>query len=299
MSFIFMPSASAKECSGCEHWDWAKVQYTDLDYKAMDFLWSSWLIPESGKIAILPLTDYSDVTILSTPYGGTGTYAGRRVAESLAYEFTRLGLKPLPYDDCRAAVNNMVAGREEHHMREATSNNAYYLENKSDDMMQALRDSAPGVLSSMKSPSDGAFLSREEIKMLGEILGADLIVRGSLSQYGMQRKNEANWRTFLPPFLGFLCKEKEGMVEGTIYMYDAHSGELIWVVSESVEEDPSLPFFKTNFEIMDSAEAFMALKVVSHLVLPPPPCEWEEGAPCGQPCAGPCGEPGGEEDDDD
>jgi hypothetical protein len=171
-------------------------------------------------------------------------------------------------------------------MSEAAANNGFHLENKSAEMMQALKESAPGVLLAMKPPSDGAFLSREEIRMLGEILGTDLIVRGSLSEYGMQRKHEANWRSFIPPFLGFFCPEKEGMIEATVYMYDAHSGDLIWVVYEEIEADPSLPFFKTNFEIMDSAEAFMARKVVSHLVMPPPPCEKEEGPLYGEP---PCG----------
>ena len=280
-SFILLPAASAKECCG-EPWHWAKVKYTQLDFKAMEFLWSSWVLPESGKIAILPFTDYSDESIISTPYGGSNTYAARRVAESLAYEFTRLGLKPLPYDDCLAAVDKLVAARDKSNPSEAMFNNGYFLENKSEDMIAAVKDSAPGVFSSMKSTSEGAPLSIDDIKAIGGTVGADLVIRGSLSEYGMQSKHEANWRTFIPPFLGMFNPEKEGMIEATVYMYDAHTGELVWVVYEEIEVDPTLPYFKTNFEVMDSAEALMALKVVSHLVMPPPPCEKEKVALTGE-----------------
>jgi hypothetical protein len=145
--------------------------------------------------------------------------------------------------------------------------------NKSQDMVQAVRQHAPGVFEAMRQPGEGAYLSREEIMVIGEMLGADLVVRGSLSEYGVQRKPEADWRTFIPPFLGLFNPEREGMIEATMYMYDAHSGELVWVVYENIEMEPPLPLFKTNFEVMDSAEAYVARKMVSHLVFPPIPEE--------------------------
>jgi len=285
MSLILVPTASAGDkCCGDEGWAWGKVQYTELDYRAMGFLWDSWLIAEAGKVAILPFTDFSDDTLLSTPYGGMETPAGRRIAEMLGHQFTRLGLIPIPYDDGYGAFKMLAGERPDQKKSEAQSNNFYHLGNKSPDLMEAVKYFAPGAVTAMAGPGEGMYLSREEIIRLGEMVGADLIVRGSLSEYGMQKKIEGNWRTFIPPFLGLLNPEKEGMIEVTIYMYDAHSGELVWVTYEEIEIDPSLPLFHTNFEIMDSAEAQIALKLVSHLVPPPGPC-----GECVEPCGGNCG----------
>lgn len=281
LSLMLVPTASAGDCCD-DDWDWFEVEYTELDYRAMGFLWESWLIPEAGKVAILPFTDFSDQSIIDTHYGGGETPAGRRIAEMLGFQFTRLGLIPIPYDDGYGAFQMLAAERKDQRKSESQFNNFYHMDNKSKLLGGAIKDWAPGVLTSMRRPGEGMYLSREEIVHLGEMVGADLIIRGSLSEYGMQRKIEGNWRTFLPPFLGMMNKEKEGMIEATIYMYDAHSGELVWVAYEEIEIQPSLPLFQTNFEVMDDAEARIALKLISHLVPEP----LEEGA---SPCPGRAG----------
>ncbi len=286
MILMLAPTASAKDYHKDKGWDWCEVNYTQLDYRAMGFLWDSWLVPEAGKVAILPFTDFSAHTILSDPLGGGDTPAARRVAEMIGYQFTRLGLIPIPYDDSYGSFMNIIGQREDINLdTEARDNNSPYIRNKSDDMMRAIKEAAPGILSSMKQPGEGVYLSKEEIMSLGEMLSADLIVRGSLSEYGTQKKLEGNWRTFIPPFLGLFNKDTEGMIEASIYMYDAHSGELVWSAYEEVEVQPTLPLFQTDFEVMDSAESLVALKLISHLVAPPPE-HWEGDY---DQCPGPCG----------
>ena len=82
---------SAAQCGGpCdeEPWRWAKVEYTELDFRAMGFLWDNWLIPDGGTVAVLPLADYSGMSLVSNPVGGVMSAATRRLCEKIGYEFT-------------------------------------------------------------------------------------------------------------------------------------------------------------------------------------------------------------------
>ena len=79
----------------------------------------------------------------------------------------------------------------------------------------------------------------------------------------------------------FVKPEKEAMIDVSLYMYDAYSGELIWAVFESVEKHSDFPMFTNDFELMNSAEYTVAKRLISHLVFPPPPDDWEHCGGCG------------------
>ncbi len=272
--------AVAGNCCDEEAWDWAWVDYTEVDFRAMGFLWDNWLIPDGGTVAILPMTDYSDMSIVPKTYGGNNAVAGRRLAESLAFEFTRLGMLPIPYDDCEGAVMRVLQDTGARRASESQQNNQLHVAYKSDIMYEALKEFAPEVLRRGDMPG-GEFLSREQIMMIGEMTGADVVVRGAIREYGAQSKIEANLRTFIPPFLGLFMKEKEAMIGVSLYMYDAHNGDLIWAAFESVEKASDFPLFTNDFELICGAESDIARRLVSHLVFPPPPDDWET---CGGEC---------------
>lgn len=264
-----------------EKWEWAWVDYTELDFRAMDYLWGNWIIQDGGTIAILPVSDYSTNTLLEDPLGGLMSGMSRRMACGLAYEFSRIGLMPLPYDDC-IGVTNMVMGMREDGGMElpgTEKNNYLHMFNKSKDMRGAVQEFGPDALSG-KGLRGSYFLMRDELRMIGEMLGADLILRSSIGVYGLEEQINDDWRTFLPPFLGLFNPDISGMVSITVHMYDAHTGELIWFTREYYTKTPDFPIFSSEYEIMNKAEMETARRVVSHLV-PPPPSEEEPFDGCG------------------
>ena len=268
IGFAATPSVNAEEPCGERYW--VDVNYTELDFRAMGYLWDSGIMP-GGTIAILPFTDYSSESLMGDKIARMTTAGGRRLADDMAYQFTRIGMMPIPYDDCYAALRD-VYGLDAAKMSEVDEINALHLKNKSETLLGAIAEFEPGILKGIMGMASGFSLSREQLVMLGERLGADVIIRGSISEYGMQSKTEAHFRTFIPPFLGLWNKEKEGMIQIAVYMYDAYTGDLIWAAFEDVEKAPDFPMFSTDFEIMSSAEGDIARRIVSHLVPPPPPC---------------------------
>ena len=265
-----------------EEWEWAWVDYTELDFRAMDYLWGNWIIQDGGTIAILPVSDYSTESILDDPLGGVMSGMSRRMANGLAHEFSRIGLMPLPYDDC-IGVTDMVRGMREGAVNElpgTDKNNYVHMANKSAEMRGAILEFDTNVISG-KGFRRSSFLMQDELKMIGDMLGADLILRSSIGVYGLEEQIDDDWRTFIPPFLGVLNPEVSGMVGITVYLYDAHTGELIWFTQEYYTKSPAFPMFTSEYEIMYKAEMETARRVVSHLVPPPPENEPCDGGGCG------------------
>jgi len=265
-----------------EKWEWAWVDYTELDFRAMDYLWGNWIIQDGGTIAILPVSDYSTDTLLEDPRGGLMSGMSRRMANGLAHEFSRIGLMPLPYDDC-IGVTDMVMGMREDagmELSDVDKNNYFHMGNKSDVMRAAVEEFDTGAMSG-KGFRSSSFLTQDELRVIGEMLGADLILRSSIGVYGLEEQIDDDWRTFLPPFLGLLNPEVSGMVGITVYLYDAHTGELIWFTQEHYTRSPNFPLFASEYQIMNKAEMETARRVVSHLVPPPPPDEKSCGGDCG------------------
>ena len=274
-----IPGSMVFACDeGEEKWEWAWVDYTELDFRAMDYLWGNWIIQDGGTIAILPVSDYSTDTILEDPLGGPMSGMSRRMAGELAHEFSRIGLMPLPYDDCIGVTDRIIGMREDARMDlpGTDKNNYLHMLNKSEAMKAAVREFDTSAMSG-KGFRSSSFLTRDELRMIGEMLGADLILRSSIGVYGLEEQINDNWRTFLPPFLGLFNPDVSGMVGITVYMYDAHTGELIWFAHEYYAKTPDFPLFYSEWEIMTKAEMETARRVVSHLVPPPPP----EEKPCG------------------
>lgn len=278
------------ECE--EPWHWAEVEYTELDFSAMDYLWGNWIIQDGGTIAILPLTDYSTQTLIDDPLGGIMSGASRRISDGLAFEFSRIGLIPLPYDDCHGITDLVVKMRGDGTSTVSGTdyNNYLHIRNKSGKMWDALKEYEPGVFGGVAGFRKSSFLTTDEIMIIGELLGADLIVRGTITTYGIHEKVGSDLRTFIPPFLGLLNPDQAGRINVTVYMYDAHTGELIWFTSEMVSDSPSFPMFSDNYDMMTKVEFETARRIVSHLVPPPPPppppLEEEEA----EPHSGGCGD---------
>jgi Ni/Fe-hydrogenase subunit HybB-like protein len=131
----------------------------------------------------------------------------------------------------------LAAGREDQRRSEAQFNNFYHLGNKSRLMMDSIRDWAPGTLASMKRPGEGMYLSREEIIHLGEMVGADLIVRGRLGLMFRDAYSLLFWieiALFAIPMLMLLKPERRRhfptlfraaalmLLAGTMYRFDAY-----------------------------------------------------------------------------
>ena len=259
------------ECE--EPWFWAEVEYTELDFRAMDYLWGNWIIQDGGTIAILPLTDYSTQTLIDDPLGGIMSGASRRISDGLAFEFARLGLIPLPYDDCYGITNFVLKmrGDDSGTMSGTDYNNYLQIRTKSEKMWDALKEFEPSVFGGAAEFNKSSFLTTDEILTIGELLGADLIVRGTITTYGVHEKVSGDLRTLIPPFLGLMNPDQAGRINVTVYMYDAHTGEIIWFTSEMVSNSPSFPLFSDEYDMMTKVELETARRIVSHLVPPPPP----------------------------
>jgi hypothetical protein len=241
-------------------WDfWRHVNEGTLDYDAIHFM------SNVRRIAILPFIDMTTPTLEGharlADAGGP-----RRIADNLAAEFMRWGYLVIPPPDAEAFYFMYVNGPD-YRMLDSDSNNQYWFQNLPERAMNFYTEAVPGLGDQVSDISSvNTWLSRDNIVAIGEALEADCIVRGYINEYAVSRDIDCDWRTFVPPFLGLLNPDRRVTMQIAYYLYDAHSGELVWNGTVDIQNDTNWPMFTSDTELIHETEDIAAWQMTEHVL---------------------------------
>ncbi|MCX6646500.1 MAG: hypothetical protein NTY09_09105 [bacterium] len=250
-------------------WDfWRHMDERSLDYDAIQYMGNV------RRIAILPFDDLTTPTIAGqTKLQEAG--GPRRLVDNLAAEFMRWGYLVVPPSDAEAYLNTFIQG-DSYRRVDSEGNNLFWFQNMPDRAMNFYATSVPGLAEQrMDNNQTNIWLSREDIIYIAQTLEADCVVRGFVNEYAVSRDIDADWRTFIPPFLGLLNPDRRVTMEVAYYLYDGASGELIWNGTVDIQNDANWPMFTSDAELIEQTEGDMAGQVTGH-VLP----QWMDIAMC-------------------
>jgi hypothetical protein len=241
-------------------WDfWRHVKEDSLDYDAIHFM------SNVRRIAILPFIDMTDPTIEG--YSRLDDAGGpRRLADNLAAEFMNWGYLVIPQPDVEAFFTMYMSGNEYREV-DTMANNQFFFDNMPNRAMDFYTAEVPGLNRYGQSSSMiGRYLTREDYVLIGEMLEADCIVRGFVNEYAVTSDIDADWRTFIPPFLGLINPDRRVTMEVAYYLYDAHSGEMIWNGTVDIQNDANWPMFTSDRELIRKSEQMAALQMTEHVL---------------------------------
>jgi hypothetical protein len=250
-------------------WDcWRHMNEGSLDYDAIRYMCNV------RRIAILPFDDLTTPTIAGqTKLQQAG--GPRRLVDNLAGEFMRWGYLVVPPSDAEAYLNTFIQG-DSYRRVDSEGNNLFWFQNMPERAMNFYAENVPGLAEQrMDNNQANIWLSREDIIHLAATLEADCIVRGFVNEYAVSRDIDADWRTFVPPFLGLINPDRRVTMEVAYYLYDGASGELVWNGTVDIQNDTNWPMFTSDAELIEQTEEDMAGQVTGH-VLP----QWMDVGMC-------------------
>jgi len=226
---------------------WRHLDEGALDWDAMHYM--------SGirTVAIMPFMDATNPSNQGTSKldaaGGP-----RRIVENLAADLMSRGYLVIPPMDVQAVYRNILdTGMP--YMSSEISNNSFWFGVMPERAMDFYMEVVPG-LGDQYDQSTGRvyYVSKEDIQAMAEALGADCVIRGFIYEYSVSSDIDADWRTFVPPFLGLLNPDRRAVIEVAYYLYDGHSGELIWNGAVEVRDDANWPLFESESELLWDVE---------------------------------------------
>jgi hypothetical protein len=222
-------------------------------------------------VAILPFADFTSPSIEGDSAleraGGP-----RRIVDNLAAEFMRLGYLVIPPADVEASLIAYLSEGGEQQLPPEIANNSFYFRRLPERALEYHLQVVEGLgaqYSHWTQPQ--AYLSREDIRALGERLGADCVVRGFINEFAVTTDVDADARTLIPPFLGLLNPDRRATVQVAYYMYDGFTGEMIWNGTVEVRKDAEWPVFNSENELLRRVEN-QAVWGMTSRVLP----SWEQ-----------------------
>ena len=245
---------------GDRPWDmWRHMDERSLDFDAIRFMGSV------RRIAILPFGDMTSPTVNGqTKLQEAG--GPRRLVDNLAAEFMRWGYLVVPPPDVEAFYNVVIHGVEPR-LEGTEGNNHFWFENMPDRAMDFYAEMVPGLADQrLGNYQAQVWLSRENIIQIAEVMEADCVIRGFVNEYSVSRDIDADWRTFVPPFLGLLNPDRRVTMEVAYYLYDGHSGEMIWNGTVDIQNDTNWPLFTSDMELINDSEHAAAWQMTGHVL---------------------------------
>ncbi len=204
-------------------------------------------------IAIFPFVDCTEPTGMGDSkleeVGGP-----RRIVENLAAVLMSRGYLVIPPMDVAAVVSAHMYGTTDQVSQEI-ANNSFYFRNMPERAVAFHLEVVPGLQDQYERAQEYVgYLSPDDIRKIAVELGADCVVRGYINEFALSTDIDADWRTFVPPFLGLINPDRRAMLEVAYYLYDGPSGELIWNGSVEVSEDYNWPLFESESELINETE---------------------------------------------
>jgi hypothetical protein len=242
-------------------WDfWRHMDERSLDYDAIRYMGNV------RRIAILPFDDLTTPTIAGqTKLQQAG--GPRRLVDNLAGEFMKWGYLVVPPSDAEAYLNTYIQGNTSSQRVGTEGNNMFWFQNMPERAMNFYAENVPGLAEQrMDNVQSNIWLSREDIIHIAQTLEADCIVRGFVNEYAVSRDIDADWRTFVPPFLGLINPDRRVTMEVAYYLYDGASGELVWNGIVEITNDANWPMFTSDAELIEDTEQGMAEQVSGHVL---------------------------------
>ncbi len=240
---------------------WRHLDEGTLDLDAMHFL------ANVRTVAILPFADLTSPTIegesMMKNAGGP-----RRIVDNLAAEFMSRGYLVVPPVDAGVLFRNYMEGEEILEVeQQEIANNRLFFDNMPERALEYYLESIPGLERQRLAGSGfDDYPDREDIQAVAAILGADCIIRGFVNEFAVSRDVDADWRTFIPPFLGLINPDRRTRIEVAYYLYDGHSGEMIWNGTIELTRDCNWPMFTSERELIDDTEHEVVWEMTSRVI---------------------------------
>jgi len=237
-------------------WDmWRHVDEGTLDMDAVHYM------SDVRTIAILPFVDMTRPTYVGDPIineaGGT-----RRIVENLATVLMDRGYLVIPPSDVESVINAYFRGSVfPTELTDETANNEFWFDKLPDRALEFYMDQVDGLEEQRYASfggETGYSVSPTDIQAISEALGSDCVIRGFVHEFALDEDIDADWRTFIPPFLGFFNPDVRLTVEVAYYIYDGHSGDMIWNGTVRVRHDEEWPIFNSESEVVSRIEMDIA-----------------------------------------
>jgi len=251
-------------------WDiWRHMDEQALDQDAIEFL---------GKVRTIAILPFVDNTTVMPGGGGTNlaeTGGSERIVSNLAAEFMSRGYLVIPPGDAEAVTMSQVRGVQSvSSMGQEAINNSLYFTNMPQRAMDFYTGVVPGLARQELGTSGAAtnyFMVKDDIMAVAETLGADCVIRGFITDFNLTKEVDANWRTFIPPFIGLLDPQRRVTIRVSYYLYDGKTGDLVWNGSSDVRGVNNWPMFESERDLIVSTEQ-QAVTGVTSRILP----NWED-----------------------
>ncbi len=135
-------------------------------------------------------------------------------------------------------------------------NNNFYFENMPDRSMDFYQSMVPGLQEQeIELLGVGtSFVTPEDIIILAAMFDADVVIRGFVHEFAVTDDVDADWRTFIPPFLGLWNPDRRATMEVSYYMYCGHEGNMIWNTTIESQKNADWPLFNGEDELLRAVE---------------------------------------------
>jgi len=246
---------------------WRHMDDSALNHEAMMYMGNV------RTILILPFADYTAQTYEGEPMlsdaGGP-----MRLVDNLAGAFMSRGYLVVPPRDAEAAYNDLMSPNRHwwyedgDNMTPETENNSLYFSQMPDRSMAYYESVVPGLDEQATQVVTGGsrFLKSEDIVNLAGMFAADAVVRGFVNEYAITKDIDADWRTLIPPFLGLLNPDKRVTIEISYYLYDGHSGQLLWNDTVEMQKNSDWPIFNSDDELLRGVEHDVILSATDSIL---------------------------------
>ncbi len=211
-------------------------------------------------IAILPFADLTYPTTEGEPKLDDAGGA-RRLVENLAAELMSRGYLVIPPTDVAAVASNYFMNEvQQAPVADEAYSNAFWFRVLPERATEFYLRSVEGLQGHYDAMEGQATLfAPADIAAMAEILGADAVIRGFVNEYAVSDDIDADWRTFIPPFLGLINPDNRVAINVAYHIYDGPSGEMVWNGTADIIRDSNWQLFYSETEMLRNTENEAAL----------------------------------------
>lgn len=233
----------------CARFNKKKNYFEHMDFLALDAAATDFM-GGVRVVAILPFIDLSNPTLFGKSMmdqaGGP-----RRIADGLAAALMEKGYLVVPTTQAEAALKEYLLMRPGGvSISPEIQNNKFYFDNMPSRAMDFYFKVVPGLKSQSKNEGQmDIFLSRDDIKNIADMLGADCIIRGYVQEYAVAERIDNDFRTLMFPFIGIFKPEHWATAKASFYMYNGKNGKPVWNGTIETFNVAQWPMFQSDSDL--------------------------------------------------
>ncbi len=235
---------------------WRHTDWYTLDADAIHYM------AGVRTIAILPFVDMTSPTnqgesVLESSGGP------RRILDNLAAELMLRGYLIIPPPDAEALLTEMLGLGGPYY--DAVANNLFFRDHLAERTTSFHLEVVSG-LERHYGIDKTYYIPGELIQEIASELGADAVIRGYVNEYAVSRDIDADWRTFLPPFLGLINPDRRVTMQVAYYLYNGETGDLVWNGTTESRDDAAWPLFESQSELLYDVESEVVWEMTDRIL---------------------------------